>query len=63
MAVCLVSAADEEVQEEAKVEDVDPEKLDYAKGSLCGYCEYCAVSLTLSLRSCKRVVFSGKFMD
>ena len=22
---------------------VDPEKVDYAKGSVCGYCEYCKV--------------------
>ena len=24
--------------------EVDPEKLDYAKGSVCGYCPYCKVS-------------------
>ncbi|KAH3854452.1 sarcoplasmic reticulum histidine-rich calcium-binding protein-like [Dreissena polymorpha] len=28
--------------EEKKEEKVDDKKLEYAKGSLCGYCEYCA---------------------
>ncbi|XP_033735069.1 sarcoplasmic reticulum histidine-rich calcium-binding protein-like [Pecten maximus] len=35
--VIFVNAADEE-QKEKKL---DPETLDYAKGSVCGYCEYC----------------------
>jgi hypothetical protein len=29
--------------EQEKV-DVDSEKLEYAKGSLCGYCDYCKVN-------------------
>jgi len=36
---CLVTAED---QTDPDPVEVDAEKLDYAKGSLCGYCQYCA---------------------
>ena len=42
-AVVLVCSAPEEDRERAEEVDVDDEKLDYAKGSLCGYCDYCKV--------------------
>ena len=46
VSICYVSAATEEKEETNKEdEDVKPddEKLKYAKGSLCGYCDYCKV--------------------
>lgn len=38
LALFSLSLAAESGNEEEKV---DPEKVDYAKGSVCGYCEYC----------------------
>ncbi|KAK2156485.1 hypothetical protein LSH36_212g03042 [Paralvinella palmiformis] len=39
----LVVNAEESAQKEAdeNLVEVDEEKLDYAKGSVCGYCQYC----------------------
>jgi len=41
----LVVNAEESAQKEAdeNLVEVDEEKLDYAKGSVCGYCQYCEV--------------------
>jgi len=42
---------DEEEQSTMKTSDVpklDPEEVEYHKGSLCGYCEYCKVTLLRS---------------
>lgn len=42
----LVKSAEadsETVAEPAKEEKVDEQKLEYAKGSVCGYCDYCKV--------------------
>ena len=42
----LVFAANAEKnnkKDENEVVDVDEEKLHYAKGSVCGYCQYCEV--------------------
>ena len=40
--LALIVAVFAEVEEKV---DVDEEKLDYAKGSLCGYCDYCKVCI------------------
>ena len=44
---------DEEDEKPAKkssdIPDIDPEELEYHKGSLCGYCEYCKVVILLSV--------------
>jgi len=40
-AIYHVSAAKEKKATEKEEVQVEPEKLEYAKGSVCGYCEYC----------------------
>ena len=51
MLLSFVASEGEEAKAIEKEEDVkvDEEKLTYAKGSLCGYCDYCKVNLVLSL--------------
>lgn len=52
LAILSFSLADENAntkemeQEEVKV---DSEKLEYAKGSICGYCDYCKVCVFIRL--------------
>ena len=52
MLFCLASAKSEKenkVETEGKTETEHKETLEYAKGSVCGYCEHCkvhALSLT-----------------
>ena len=41
----LTLAETETPSEEEENEEIDDEKLEYAKGSLCTYCDYCKVSL------------------
>ena len=45
--VCLASPAlgDENAKDQEEVE-VDETKVSYARGSVCGYCEYCKVCAT-----------------
>ena len=45
--VCTVASEKEgaKATEEGEEVKVDEEKLSYAKGSLCGYCDYCKVIL------------------
>ena len=40
--LCALVAYSEST-EDSKDAGVDPEKLEYAKGSLCRYCDYCKV--------------------
>ena len=41
----------DEVKSEDNDVEVDKEKLEYAKGSLCVYCDYCKVRYCLYYRS------------
>ena len=54
MLFSFVESEGEEAKATEKEEDVkvDEEKLTYAKGSLCGYCDYCEVNILLSLINC-----------
>ena len=47
--VILTSCVTGEVKEtkDESAPNVDEENLTYAKGSLCGYCDYCKVSTSL----------------
>ena len=49
ISLVLVSADNEQAEGSQNEEDVkvDEEKLEWAKGSLCGYCEYCKVTNSL----------------
>ena len=40
LAIQIVTSEDQTEEEEV---EIDEGKLDYAKGSMCGYCEYCKV--------------------
>ena len=47
--VLIVSVADSEKSDDKKGKGttVDEEKVEYAKGSVCQYCEYCEVNTSL----------------
>lgn len=42
LGLCIFMTIAESSDEKEKV---DPEKVEYAKGSVCGYCEYCKVPM------------------
>ena len=63
MLLSFVASEGEEAKAIEKEEDVkvDEEKLTYAKGSLCGYCDYCKVNLVLSLiKYCEILWYFGQ---
>ena len=41
--IIIAVAYSDKISDEQPGEDVKPEKLEYAKGSLCKYCDYCKV--------------------
>ena len=41
--VLIIGDSDEPIKDEQEPGEVKPEVLEYAKGSLCGYCDYCKV--------------------
>ena len=43
--VCVLTAEENVAEMEEDPIVVDQEKVDYAKGSLCGYCDYCKVKI------------------
>ena len=43
--VCMIHVKCEDIKDEATGEKLDEKQLEYAKGSLCGYCDYCKVSI------------------
>lgn len=51
--VCTASFCSS-TEEDAKSEDavIDETKLEYAKGSMCGYCEYCVVGIYIIAQLC-----------
>lgn len=43
-------------EDSADSEPVDEEKVEYARGSVCGYCTYCKVNISTHLLSLKQGV-------
>ena len=42
---CLVTSDEPKPAETEEEVNIEEEKLEYAKGSLCGYCDYCKVGV------------------
>lgn len=50
---------EDDIEPKPKIDDLpklDPEEVEYHKGSLCGYCEYCKVALLCFRRYFRRKV-------
>ena len=64
---CAEAQSEEEiasvsVEETDSDEPLDPEKVEYAKGSICQYCSYCKVTNFVNeQKSCSNFMFVQKY--
>lgn len=47
LGLCILMTIASATESSDEKEKADPEKVEYAKGSVCGYCEYCKVPIYL----------------
>lgn len=45
LGLCILMTIASATESSDEKEKADPEKVEYAKGSVCGYCEYCKVPI------------------